>query len=255
MTIDKTTSVPYHVQVRNDLLNSIRSGEYKAGDQLPSERELQEFYGISRLTVRSALADLERDGIIYSRPGKGRYVAQSYFDQQLMHLSGFTQDMANAGAFASSKVVIQSETPAPPVVATQLEIKPGMHVARIMRVRCANNEPLAIEDAYLPISLCPGIIDLNLKTGSIYNYLNSRGLRPARAIQTLMSDNPTREERQLLKLDTNIPVMRMKRKTLLPNMVPIEFTESVYRGDKYQFNVVLTLHESSSMTGDPIKDI
>lgn len=252
MSIDKTTSIPYHVQVRTDLLDAIRSGKYKAGDQLPSERELQEYYGISRLTVRSALTDLERDGIIYSRAGKGRYVTQSYFDQQLIHLSGFSQDMSKAGTSSNSIVILMEEIPASPIVATQLEIKPGMHVARIMRVRCADNEPMAIEDAYLPINLCPGLLDQDLEKGSIYAYLNSQGLLPTRAFQTLMSDNPTGKEQQLLKLDKNIPVMRMRRKTTLPNTVPIEYTESVYRGDKYQFNVVLTLHESASMVGETV---
>ena len=175
MSIDKTTSIPYHVQVRTDLLDAIRSGKYKAGDQLPSERELQEYYGISRLTVRSALTDLERDGIIYSRAGKGRYVTQSYFDQQLIHLSGFSQDMSKAGTSSNSIVILKEEIPATPIVATQLEIKPGMHVVRIMRVRCADNEPMAIEDAYLPLNLCPGLLDQDLQKGSIYAYLNSQG--------------------------------------------------------------------------------
>ena len=67
-----------------------------------------------------------------------------------------------------------------------------------------------------------------------------------------MCDNPTGKEQQLLKLEKNIPVMRMRRKTTLPNMVPIEYTESVYRGDKYQFNVILTLHESASMVGKTV---
>ena len=254
MAIDKTNSIPYHIQVRNEILNAIRSGEYTSGDRLASERELQDKYGISRLTVRAALATLERDGIIYSRQGKGRYVTQAYFDQQLMHLSGFSQDMQQVGIKPGSHLIFKGEIPAPTRVAESLQIVPGTHIAHIIRVRCADNQPMAIEDAHLPLSLCPDILEMDFEKGSIYAYLNSRGLRPVKAAQSLKADNPTREERQLLNLKENIPVMRMKRTTSLVNMVPIEYVESVYRSDKYQFNVILTLHDAPSMTGRSVNN-
>lgn len=250
LSINKKSSIPIHIQVRNELLEEFHKGELKPGDRLPSERELQDKYEISRLTVRSAFSDLERDGLIFSRPGKGRYVARSYIDQKLIHLSSFTQDMEKVGAKPSSRVIYQGEEAANSLIASRMQLAPGTPVARITRIRMADNVPMAIEDAWLALSLCPDILEQDFERGSIYVHLNKHGLKPMRAVQTLLADMPTENERQLLEIDPNVAIMRMQRTTSLANTLPIEYVESVYRGDKFKFNAVLTHVEISMITGE-----
>jgi GntR family transcriptional regulator len=255
LPVDRDSSIPLRVQVRNELHEAITSGQLKPGDRIPSERELGEQFGISRLTVRAALGDLERAGLIYSRPGKGRYVTSavaSVIDQQLMHLSGFSEDMRKFSVHPSSRMIHRIVEAASPEVALQLQVAPGTQVVRLKRVRLAEGIPMAIEEAYLVLGLCPHILEQDLERGSLYEYLIEQDLKPAKAIQTLSADIPTAEEKQLLALEGKVAVMRMKRTTFLANNQPVEYVESVYTGEKYQFNVVLTLGEGSEMSGEAL---
>lgn len=252
MTFDKESSIPLHIQVSNQLRAAIASGELKSGDQLPSERELTDQYNISRVTVRAALTNLEHEGLIFSRPGKGRYVSNLKIDQQLIQLTGFSEDIQRLTLKPLSKVLSQEAVGASEELASRLQIPAGARVFVMVRLRLADGTPLAIEKAHLPITLCPDIFEQDFETGSLYAYLRQRGLEPRKARQTLSAGIPTAEERQLLGLQGEAAVMRMERTTYLVSNQPIEYVESVYRGDKYQFNVSLTAGSQSGMSGEAI---
>lgn len=253
MALDKDSSLPLHTQVRNEIRTAIQTNKLKQGERLPSERELVDRYNISRLTVRAALIDLEREGLIYSKPGKGWYVSSSIIDQQLMQLSGFTEDMQNIGVKPSSKLVSQKILVASPEVAEQLQIQAGRtRVFCLKRLRLANETSVAIEEAFLSLDICPDIVDQNFEQASLYEYLHNRDLRPQKALQTLFADIPTHEERQLLNLTGEVAIMRMRRTTYLVNNRPIEYVKSVYRGDRYQFRVALTQGVKTGISGEAV---
>jgi GntR family transcriptional regulator len=111
---------------------------------------------------------------------------------------------------------------------------------------------MAIEEAHLVLELCPDILEQDLEQGSLYDYLMEQDLKPIKAVQKLSADMPTAEEMQLLELEEEAAVMRMRRITFLANERPIEYVESVYVGEKYQFNVILTLGENSRASGQAL---
>jgi GntR family transcriptional regulator len=251
--LEKNSSLPLFHQVRIELVSAINDQVYKPGTQLPSEHMLQEKFNVSRLTLRNALKDLQKEGLIYSQPGKGWYVAKRLVNQQLMHLSGFSSDMKSQGMTPSSHVILQRSQNAPLSVAEQLNIQPGTRVARIKRLRKADGVPMACEDAWFPLSLCQDILEQDFSNSSIYTYLESRGLKPIQAIQILTTSFPTNQECKELEIDTNVSIMRMKRSTYLIDTRPIEYVESVYPGDRYQFKVILTYPESAAISGQVLQ--
>jgi GntR family transcriptional regulator len=252
MPFDRESPTPLHIQISNQLRAAIASGELKSGDQLPSERDLTEQYNISRVTVRAALTNLEHEGLIFSRPGKGRYVSKQKIDQQLIQLTGFSEDIQKLALRPLSKVLSREAVGASEELASHLQVSTGARVFIMVRLRLADGIPLAIEKAHLPIALCPDILEQDFETGSLYAYLRQRGLGPRKARQTLSAGIPTAEERRLLELQGEAAVMRMERTTYLISNQPIEYVESVYRGDKFQFNVSLTSGSQSGMSGEAI---
>src|SRR5215471_6136578 len=144
-TIYRNSPVPRYHQLKEILREKIRAGELKPGDLIPSERELSETYGISRMTARQAITELVNEGVFYREQGKGTFVTRNKITQQLMRLTGFTEDIRSRGQLPSTKVLVAEMRPASEVVAEKLRISMGQLVFCIQRLRLADGEPLAIE--------------------------------------------------------------------------------------------------------------
>jgi GntR family transcriptional regulator len=237
--VDKNSSVSLHIQIRNELLGEILSGKLEPGDRLPSEREMQERFGVSRTTARLALADLVRAGFIYKKPGKGSFVAFSVIEQEEYRLAGFTERSEKDGARVISKVLRKRTFVPPNQVTSRLRLDPHEQVIYIKRLRIVDEIPLALDDAYLPLKICPEILDRDLEHESLYENLRGLALTPVRAEQMMRSSMPTEEEKALLELGEAVPIMRIERIAFLSDGKPIEYAQSTYRGDKYHFSMIL----------------
>lgn len=248
MTIDKQSSTPVKIQAQKALHQLIASGDLQPGEKLPSERDLQAELGISRTTLRAVLDDLQRAGTIYSHPGKGRYVSKTVLDQQLTHLSGFTQDMLNKGIAPSARILAQGVEPAAPHLARQLQIAAGANVFRLKRLRLAAGKPVSIEEAHIILSLCPDIVTVDFEQASLYDFLATYGLRPTSAQQIMTAELATPEEARWLQMTYPASVMRMSRTTFLGNGKPIEYVQSAYSGADFCFT--LSLKSASEFSGE-----
>ncbi len=209
----------------------IRSGQLEPGGALPAERTLAEMLDISRLTVRKAFDSLVAEGVLLRRQGSGTFVAKR-FEQPLSFLSGFSQDMRARGMEPGSRQVRRSMGKATPEEAMALSLSPGALVARICRVRTADDLPMAIECAVLPAEFVP---DVEAIGDSLYQYLKSHGFTPVRALQRLRAIPAPHEEARQLGLAPGEPVLFIQRVSFLPGGTPLEFTRSHYRGDRYDF--------------------
>jgi len=138
MRLRREAPDPLYIQVKDTLVAEITSGRYSAHQRLPSERELSEKYKVSRMTARQALLDLAREGLIYTRVGKGTFVAEPKIDQQLRTVTGFSQDMHVRGNKPSSRVLEAGVVPATPEVAAALRLLPDAEVIVLARVRLAD---------------------------------------------------------------------------------------------------------------------
>lgn len=239
-SLDRLGPTPMFQQIKSILERAIVSGELSAHQRIPSERELSAALGVSRMTLRQALLEMTSDGILYTRSGKGTYVAERKIEQPLQRLSSFTQDIAGRGMRPASQVLEQELLSAPLELAGVLQVPPGSEIVRIRRLRLADGQPLALETSHLPHALCPGLLRHDLSRTSLYELLGTEyGVVLGSAKQTIEASQPVAEEHQLLRLPDGVPVLRIHRLTSSVEDRLVEFVRAVYRGDRYQLHVEL----------------
>jgi GntR family transcriptional regulator len=237
--LDRDGPVPIFEQIKERLERAIASGELTAHGRIPSERELSAQYRVSRMTIRQALGALVRSGALYSRSGKGTFVAERKIEQPLQRLTSFTEDMRARGLRPSSRLLGAERVAAQLEVAHALGLQSGSQLIRIRRLRLANDEPLAIEASHLPDVLFPGLLERDL-SGSLYEVLHrDYGVTLSSARQAIEASAATDEERELLALPADVPVLRIRRLTFDAGGSAVEFVMAVYRGDRYQLQVEL----------------
>ena len=232
--IDKNASTPLHIGIRIALAEAIQRGDFKPGEKLPSERELQSRLGISRATIRKALNDLASSGLIYTRSGKGTYVARLRIASSLIPRVSFSENMRRLGHIPSTKLLEMVVQPAFGMIADQLHIPQGAQIIRIKRLRLADNIPLGIQKTHLPYDLCFELLNKDFNRASIFDCLVELGLNPYSASQTVKASLPSKEEQKLLAIQARDPVMRINWSTFLESGKPIEAAYQTYRGDEYQ---------------------
>ena len=237
--LDRNSPVPIFEQIKDRLERAIASGELAAHGRIPSERELSAQFGVSRMTIRQALGALVRSGALYSRSGKGTFVAERKIEQPLQRLTSFTEDMRARGLRPSSRLLSAERIPAQLEVAHALGLPSGSQLIRVTRLRLANDEPLAIEASHLPDRLFPGLLEHDL-SGSLYEILHREyGVVLSSARQAIEASAATDEERDGLAMPEGVPVLRLRRLTFDAGGAAVEFVMAVYRGDRYQLQVEL----------------
>lgn len=236
-------SGPLYIKLRQTLADAIQSGRLADGQALPPERDLADLTQVSRVTVRKAVDDLVKDGLLIRRRGSGTFVAKpvSKLQQPLSHLTSFTEDMARRGYTTRSEWLERGLFPPSPDEMMKLGLKVGMQVARLGRLRIANELPLAIERASLAADILP---DPTVVENSLYAELHRNGHRPVRAVQRISAQNVTRAEAGLLAVPVGSAGLAIERVSYLASGRVVEFTRSLYRGDAYDFVAEMTLVET-----------
>ncbi|MDI7274884.1 MAG: GntR family transcriptional regulator [Anaerolineae bacterium] len=242
--VNRSHPLPLYYQLMQELRHRIEGGQWAPGDRIPSERELSETYGISRMTVRQALAELVDTGLLRRDQGRGTFVAEPRMRRQITRLMSFTEDMRARGRRASARVLRLELVPARPSVADALEIEVGEQVVLIERLRLADGEPVALESSHLHFPGCEGVVHEDL-SGSLYRLLHERfGLTPSRAREELEAGACEAHQAQLLGIRRGEPVLALRRRTLDQDGRPIEYVESVYRADRYIVSLDLVTEET-----------
>ncbi len=233
---------PLYVQLKQALREDILAQRLHPFQQLPSERVLCARFRVSRMTVRQALVDLAREGLIFSRAGKGTFVSAPKIDQQLKMLTGFSQEMQLRGRKASSRILEAAVQSAGDEIGAALHIDPASEVVRLSRVRLADDIPLAIETVHLPHACCPNLLRHDFAVESLYLVLErDYGHRFIRAEQTIEAALAGPREMALLQLVPPAPVLVMRRSTFTEQGVLIEYVHSFNRGDRFKLHVTLSL--------------
>ena len=237
--MDKSSVVPIYHQLKTLLQGRILSGQYPVGSQLPSERELCEAYGISRMTVRQAIIDLVNEGLLQRERGRGTYVAKPKI-QQGLQLAGFTEEMQRRNLLPGTRLLSLQTVSAAGKPAARLQAAEGEPLHRIIRLRLADDEPMALETSHIPAACLPDLTAASLASGSLYALLCDCGLQPAYADQAVEAAQARTDEAKLLDIRIKAPVLLIERTTFLRDDRPVEFVQSVYRGDRYTFSFRLT---------------
>jgi len=233
--VDKQLPTPAYLQLKQQLGQAIHAGTLRPGSALPSERELADDLGLSRMTVRRAFEELVHDGLIEQRQGSGTYVRAKPVLQIIDRVLGFTDEARHLGFRPGSTLIEAARQSAQGDVAAALQVSPGTPVLRVTRLRTADGAPLALQTSHLG----PTVEALSLERlgalGSLYGALEAQfGVRPARARQTISARLPSRHERALLEIPREVPVLWLERTTYGADGAPFEFARSAYRGDRYR---------------------
>lgn len=219
-----------------DVLDTLEPGE-----ALPSERDLAQRFGVARMTVRQAMDRLVRTGQISRVQGAGSFRAQRRFEQPLL-LTSFTEDMRARGLRPDSRVLSQSLQPAPPGVARRLNLEPSARVVRIDRLRLADEEPMAVERAFLVAARVPGLADRDLTGESLYTLLRTvYGVEVKLAEQTVHATLCVGDDAELLGVTEGAPALHLERTSSDEQGRLIEHVRSTYRGDRYELRMTLPL--------------
>jgi len=182
-----------------------------------------------------------QEGVIYSQTGKGHYVYKPKLDQELGVLTSFTEEMHQRGVDPSSKVIHAEIQLAMLEITEHLQITPGTEIVFLQRVRQADNEPIALETAYIPHSICPGIVErFDFGNDSLYKVLREEYACPLFwAKQRMQARLPTPIEQKLISVNQGSPVLSITRTTYSHNDHPVELVRSIYRGDQYELGIIL----------------
>lgn len=225
---------PLYSQLSQHLENAIRTGRFAEGEPLPSEREIAQISSLSRVTVRKAVQQLVRNGYVVQRQGSGTSVAPrpERVQQSLSRLTSFSEDMQRRGMQSRSKWLERGIFTPSPQESMALGLPTDANVARINRLRIADDLPLAIERASLSTELVPDPSNIG---ASLYAYLARTGNKPTRAIQRISAHILDPEDAQLLSVPEGSAGLRIERVSYLKSGQIVEFTQSVYRGDTYDF--------------------
>ncbi len=228
---DPTAASPLYLQIVERIAAAITCGRLKDGEALLPERTLSERLEVSRTTVRKALDELIARGLVTSRHGSGNFVA-ARLEQPLARLSSFSEDMRARGRRPGFVWVERGVFAPSPEELIALALTSGEQVARFVRVRLADDEPLALERAAIAARHLPEPASVG---NSLYVALRERGLEPVRALQHLRAAAVNAADAEHLGIPAGSPVMATVRYGYLGDGRPVEFTRSVYRGDRYDF--------------------
>ncbi|MBT0587659.1 GntR family transcriptional regulator [Alteromonas oceanisediminis] len=231
MQIDNSTSSPLYQKIANELRKQILRGQAPIGEAIPSERALREKTGASRVTVRKAIDKLIDEGLLFRKHGSGTFISER-IEHKGDDLSGFTDEMNNLGVAPSSIWLVKIHSSATSDEAEVLRLEEGQEVCRLGRVRLSNSTPMGFENAIISAQYLPNLSNIK---NSLYHALQINNCAPDHGEQKVTASIATETEAGLLSIREGDPVLRIERRTFLADSTPLEFTRSVYRGDKYVF--------------------
>jgi GntR family transcriptional regulator len=235
-------TAPRYRQVADLLESGIVSGAMQAGQRVPSERSIAEQHGLSRMTARQAVELLVRRGLVYRRPGSGTYVAPARVEHTLQRFAGFSEQMLSQGIAPTGRVLsVALNEDDEPEVEQALGLSAGERFWMLRRVRYGDGEPLVVERSHVPADLCPGLGELDLAHGSLYDLMRSEyGVDPVRAHATIEPAACEPEDARHLSTRAGAPAMLVTRIAYDRRGRAVEHARDLYRGDRVRFVIDLT---------------
>jgi len=239
--LDKSRPIPLYYQVKESLLEKIKSRQFNVGDLIPSEAELQEQYNVSRITVRRAIQELVQEGHLYTKQGRGTFVSRPKVSQELNLITSWAETMEEMGMRPETKKIEYSEEPAPVNIARLLNVPIGDMVYKIERLRYADGEPTCIMTNYLSPDVVPGLLDKGIKGESLYETLEKHyNIVLSHAEETVEAKAAKASEAELLNIKRGAPLLHATRVTYDITDRPVEVVISISRADRYSYKIRLS---------------
>ena len=245
-TIKNEAGIPLYIQLQQILKEKIDRGDYHVGDQIPPENELCRVYDVSRITVRKAIDMLVQKKLLYRLQGKRTFVASMKVKRSLSKFYSISTELRELGLMPDSRLIDKSVEDADESLRAVLCLpETNIRVNRIIRVRLANNEPIYLEDAYLPAYLCPGLVVKDVEHDSIYR-ICTEDYQLSLEYAEENYDVATMDKRtaEFLNCQENALAFSFERITFSNADVPVAFARVIGRGDKIRLTVKLVKNDN-----------
>lgn len=234
-------AIPLYLQIKKELKSKIESKDYPYGSLLPSELELEKCYGVSRITIRQAISELEKEGYVRRARGKGTTITYSEkIDENLSAIRRFTTEMKDRGLTPGTQIATISKIMVPKEVAEQLELEKEAEVYYLYRVRTGNEEPVVLFETYIPTCFTLSL-DPSKYYDSMYDVFEEAGIGMPCVVhenfQAMLADERLSKA---LNVKKGSAIFKRVRCAYNEDNKPIEYTISYYRGDRYSYSVELT---------------
>lgn len=230
--------VPLYTQIKEILRDRILDGTYQAHAQMPSESDLMEMFDVSRITVRQALGDLQKEGLIFKIHGKGTYVSKPKAFQNVAQLQGFGEAMSRLGYETFSRVVGIKQVSAGATAGPRLGLAESEQIVELRRIRYLNRAPISLDVTYVPKAIGERLAKEDLAHRDVFLILeNDYGLALGEAqlqIEAMLADEYLARQ---LQVEEGAPVLRIERLTYTTDGKPIDFEYLYYRGDAFQYRM------------------
>lgn len=234
--LNKYSHVPLYQQLVDKLAMQIRRGELRPGDRVPSERELAETLNVSRTTARLAIEELVIKGLVYREQGRGTFVAVPARNS-LIGFASFSEDLASRGLKPGSRILVQELISGDEAIHRNLRLEKDEKVLRLVRLRLADDKPVAIQSSYLPAKIVHGLESRDLADRSLFTILRQEYfIYPAWTEAEFEATRAEADQAALLCVDVGAPVLIVRGLTYTDSFEAVESVETVYRGEG------LTLH-------------
>ncbi len=244
-------AVPRHYRLRAALVEKIASGQWAPHQPIPSERALEEMFKVSRTTVRRALDDLVRQGLVYREHGRGTFVAPVHDVAPQAKLLGFAEELERTGRPVFARALEWEVMPAAADMAGLLSLAEGDPVVRVHRVFELDHAPVLFVESFLPRDLGgPDLVQRLIETGSLYRAAELGGIIIARGEQRLRAVLIDEQTAERLGVPAGSPGLELTRTTYSLEGSPVEVSRAVYRGDRYEYVIDLA-REIRSPDGEP----
>jgi GntR family transcriptional regulator len=241
------SALPYYAQVRDALRQRILDGSMEPHQKMPSESQLITSFGVSRITIRRALQELENEGLIFGISGKGTFVSKPKSFQDLTHLQSFGEAMQPHGYETFSKVISLKELRPSDLVVEKLGLGKNGKVAEIKRVRYLNRDPVSVETSYFPHAIGRRLIKEDLASKDIFLILeNDFGLVLHEAELVVGAHLADELQARLLGVEPGSPMLHIERLTSAVDGKPVSFEHLYHRGDSFRYKVKVARKRGAS---------
>lgn len=236
--VSQTVEKPLYLQLVDELEVAIRE-RMAPNDKLFSERELTQVYGVSRITVRLALQELEKRGLVYKKHGKGTYVSEiSDTAVDLSQAYSFTEQMKKIGKVPRTSILSFKLVKASDYIVQHLQLSQGEEVFEVERLRLADEVPMMLERTYVPATLFPALTAIRMREKPLYEiFLEDYGQTIRLAEEEFYASIALDNEAKILGIPSNSPVLHLVRKTYNDKNRIIEFTFSIARADQFRYKL------------------
>lgn len=236
--ISRNVPISLYYQLKEELMKKIVSKQWLPGEKIPSEKELCRLYGVSRITVRKALDELERSGQLMRRQGKGTFVTNISMVQRLSKFYSFSEELKQRGMEEHFQIIDFSQIPADNEVASYLGLEPMSQVFKLTRLRLVDLTPYTLETSYIPVEVYPALTEEAISSKGLYNAMRAGGIFPDRATEKFRATVIRKYEAEHMGLKIGMPAMHLERVTY-SGVRTIEYCSSIVRGDFFTYTVEL----------------